>query len=460
MTLSAASPAPRRRRSILWVVPVFVLVVVVAVIAGKIALERYLQSDEFRRLVSERTGQTLRSRVICAPIRLSGSSFDCDSLEAHGSVDAPFANARIEQVHVEVSPRRFFDGVWLLDNLEVENATINLDGPREPSLSVPSAPAPRSSGSSQESPWLPHRLEVVSAAIRHAGMHWDGGKVEGVALVGENHSHDWTIKGEGGYLVHGPWPRLDLRSFKMLAHAGSLVIESAELRQGLDGAIAVTGEVRFGDSLQLDARVDRLPLEPLLQGDWRLKLLGQLNGTVHIESRLPAEGPPTLTGDASITDGRLQALPVLDQLALFTGSAQFRQLNLSAASGHFRYRGSHLDVSQFVAESSGLARLEGAFTVDHGIIDGAFQVGVSPSTLQWIPGARTRVFLAARDGYVWAPMHVTGPVEKPSEDLTARLTNAAANEVVDTLKNAAGDGGKQLQDTAVKLLNGLGSFLK
>jgi len=312
--------------------------------------------------------------------------------------------------------------------------------------------APASSAS--ESSWLPHRLEVASAAIHHAGLDWDGGKLEGVALVGENHGGDWTIRGEGGFLVHGPWPRLDLHTFKMRTHADSLVIESAELRQGVDGAIAVTGEVRFGDSVQLDARLDRIPLDPLLQGDWRLKLLGQLNGAVHIESRLPADGPPTLSGDANITDGRLQALPVLDKLALFTGSAQFRQLNLSAASGHFRYTGSRLEVSQFVAESSGLARLEGIFTIDRGVIDGAFQVGVSPSTLQWIPGARNRVFLVARDGYVWAPMRVTGPVEKPAEDLTARLTDAAANEVVDTLKNAAGDGGKQLQDTAKKLLDG------
>src|SRR5689334_23899359 len=63
----------------------------------------------------------------------------------------------------------------------------------------------------------------------------------------------------------------------------------------------------------------------------------------------------------------------------------------------------------------------GAFTVETGLIDGAFQVGVTPGSLQWLPGAQAKVFTESRGGYVWAPMRLTGPVNKPQDDLTGRL---------------------------------------
>jgi len=83
-----------------------------------------------------------------------------------------------------------------------------------------------------------------------------------------------------------------------------------------------------------------------------------------------------------------------------------------------------------VAEASGLLRVEGAFTVGKGEIVGDFKVGVTPSSLQWLPGSRARVFTESRDGYAWAPMRLTGPIDHPSEDLSPRLATAAAGEVI------------------------------
>jgi hypothetical protein len=73
-------------------------------------------------------------------------------------------------------------------------------------------------------------------------------------------------------------------------------------------------------------------------------------------------------------------------------------------------------------------------------------VGVTASSLQWLPGSQSRVFTVAHDGYFWTPVHLKGPVSHPHEDLTKRLVAAAAGEL---LKNS----GDTLQDAAKTLLD-------
>src|SRR5207302_2348218 len=115
---------------------------------------------------------------------------------------------------------------------------------------------------------------------------------------------------------------------------------------------------------------------------------------------------------------------------------QFRRLNLSKAQGDFTQDDSGLSVENFIAESDGLIRVEGAFTVANGLIDGNFQVGVTPSSLQWLPGSQAKVFTESRGGYVWAPMRLTGPANKPNEDLSPRLIAAAQGAVIEGVQNA------------------------
>ena len=99
-------------------------------------------------------------------------------------------------------------------------------------------------------------------------------------------------------------------------------------------------------------------------------------------------GGPQLKGSLRLSNGELTALPVLDQIAVFTRTQQFRRLTLTNASGDFEQQGEQLRVTKFIAESEGLIRMEGAFTVEAGMIDGAFLVGVTPGSLQWLPGAQ------------------------------------------------------------------------
>ena len=154
----------------------------------------------------------------------------------------------------------------------------------------------------------------------------------------------------------------------------------------------------------------------------------------------------------TLKSGELEALPILDRIATFTQTAQFRQFSLQRGKAVFTWQKSKLTVRQFLLESDGLIRIEGAFVVEGKQLDGKFQVGVTANSLRWLPGAQKRVFTEERDGYVWTTVKVTGPLDRLQEDLSARLLVAAGTEAVDTTVDTVEKVGHGVMDLLKPLL--------
>ena len=85
-------------------------------------------------------------------------------------------------------------------------------------------------------------------------------------------------------------------------------------------------------------------------------------------------------------------------------------------------------------------------------MDGTFQVGVTPGSLQWLPGSQGKVFTASRDGYLWTSMRLTGPVDSPTEDLTPRLVAAAQGAIIEGVEKTVKDPVGTVLDTVKSLL--------
>ena len=444
----------------LWGIPALFVLLVVGFFATKAAIDAYLRSDGFRQFVAGKAGGTLHADVDLAPLHFAGTNVFADGFKAKGGRDAAFADLQLEQMRAEISVRRFFEKVWLVEQFEVQRVRVDLDGPRadrptEPTSNPLSAPKPDSH--SESGGWLPNRVEIGRAVIRETQLTWTDGGLRGTALEIQPHEGGWQIAGEGGKLEYAKLPTLEVANLRLRYRAPSLFINSAELRQTAGGSVQATGEVNFAEKLDLRLTLVNLNVSPFLSEDWRLRAKGNLSGEVTVRSPLPLKpgASPQLAGSLRLTQGELTALPVLDQIAVFTRTQQFRRLTLSNASGDFQQEGDKLIVKKFIAESEGLIRLEGDFTVQNSMIDGVFQVGVTPGSLQWLPGSQGKVFIDSRGGYVWAPMHLTGPVNKPNEDLTPRLVAAAQGAVIEGVQNAAGEaikGGKDVIKGALDLL--------
>ena len=157
-----------------------------------------------------------------------------------------------------------------------------------------------------------------------------------------------------------------------------------------------------------------MPLTPLQPPDGRCLLHGDLTGSAHLRSLLPA-GDLRVEGDLHLKDGEIESIPVLDEIATFTKTERFRRVAVTRGSLSFTQVAGLTTVKNLVLESEGLLRLEGSGTIAHGKIDGHFQLGVTAASLHWLPGSQARVFTVAHAGYSWTPLHVCGPADHPTD---------------------------------------------
>lgn len=448
---AVSSRTPNRRpsrwvRLVLWAIPVFFVLLVVGFFVAKSVIDSYLRSEKFRQFVAKKAGATLHSDAEMSPLTYSGSTIFADGFRAKGGPDAAFSELQIEQIRTEIG-LRFFEKAWRVEQFEVQRIRVDLDGPRinrpmEPAASPLSAPPAEHTSNG----WLPNRVEIGKATVHDTQLTWKDGGLRGTAFEVEPHEGSWQIAGHGGTITYGKLPPLEVSNVRLRYREPSLFVNSAELRQAGGGSLMATGEIDFTRELNLQLTLVNVGITPYLSDDWRLRTRGNLSGEVTVKSALPTRGGPQISGSVRITQGELTALPVLDEIATFTRTQQFRRLNLSKAQGDFTQDDSGLSVKNFVAESDGLIRVEGAFTIANGLIDGTFQVGVTPSSLQWLPGSQAKVFTESRGGYVWAPMRLTGPANKPNEDLSPRLVAAAQGAVIEGVQNAAGEAVKTGKD--------------
>jgi len=409
---------------------------------GKSWVKGYLRGEEFRQFVNARIGKTLKSEVEFEPFRFDGLKVYSEAMRARGFEGGPFSEMKIEQVRAEFSLRRFFDRVWQVESIEAEHVGIKLGGTR---LSRPPQLDKLEEVAQQNtSGWLPNRVEISSAVIHDFDLTWGdlpstAGALKKVYLRATPADGGWLIEGQKGELIAANLPKLQVKELRIRQRDKTLFVNAAEFLSNDGGVVSATGEVVFGERVDLQAKLDAIDIAPFLSGDWRLRLHGLASGDIRVQSTLPSHGPIAVSGTINLDQGRLEALPVLNEVAAFTRIQKFRSFPLTRATARFERNGAETRVQDFVAESEGLIRMEGAFVITGDEVDGLFQVGVSPTTLQWLPGSQERVFTVARGGYLWTPVRLNGPLNSPNEDLTPRLVAAAGGAVLDKVESTARD---------------------
>lgn len=443
---------PLWRTLALWGIPVLAAGAVGGVFAAKRLADAYLRSDRFRTFLAQRAGGTLHAEAQVAPLHFQAQTLYANSFTARGTEAARFSALQVDGLRAELSWRRFLEHVWQVDRVDVQRLRVDFAGPRV--AIIPAVKVPREKEPPGSSPgWLPARVEIGAATIREVHLTWDRGSLRRTALEVKPAEGAWNIEGAGGAIEHGVLPPLTVQRLQLGYREPMLYVKSAEFRQEGGGSVVADGEVHFDERLDLHAVLSKVALTPWLAGDWRARLHGDASGELTIRAALPLRGAPEIAGTLSLANGQLEALPVLNEIAAFTRTQQFRRLALSRASCEFTHAGDRLSVRRFIAESEGLIRIEGTFTIERATIDGAFQVGVAPSSLQWLPGSQARVFTESRGGYLWAPMRLSGPLDSPTEDLSPRLIAAAGTEVIEQVGGTLKDATKNMKDAAKSALD-------
>jgi len=412
---------------------VLVLIVLGALVAS-LMISRFLRSEAFRKLMGVKTGEALYSEASYSPLNWSGPSMFVDSLQATGLEGSIVQSLRADQVRADVNWRAIFQGAWRVDQIQV----VSFDATFRPGSIVPKK--------SREVPRAAPRSGVEIASLQDAALDiYPDGK-------------GWAIDGKGGLLSVSKLPSLKVVSFRSRTQGDMFFLTDGEFRLGEAGKISASGE--FGDNSKLRVQWSQVDVDPFLEEPWRSRLSGVLAGTASIEWPESGIAAGKAVGNFRLTDGVAENIEMLDQVATFTGAPQFRRMPLQEFSGNYEWTRNLLKITNLVAESKGLLRLEGACTIaEGGRLNGSLRVGVTPQTLQWLPGSRERVFTLAQNGYVWTDVRIGGSLQNPQEDLSSRLAAAVRDEtisqgrrLIEDIPSAAKDGAKGVIDSLAPLI--------
>lgn len=453
-----ANQPKRSLRILAWTLGSLVVAAVLAFLGGKAWLARYLRSPEFRQMVETKTGAGIRAKVTVQQPDVDGSQFYTNNFTAEGSLEAPFSKLSASNIRGDFKMPSFIALVFGDRKVDVENVDIQrVDAEffedKRLEMVLP------------EKPTGARTVNLKNGTVREMRILWNNGSLIGSSMRITAVEGGWRGDGVGGKLqLPLALPALEVNSARVVYKEQERTFIIQDARGRLEGGeIAASGEFKPKDNADIQLTVKDVSVTPVLPEDWRGRLHGKMFGDARL--RLPLEGPnkemARLSGKVELKEGRLEALPILSKLADYTNDPQFNHLPIDLLSGDFIYdrKDASVRVTNFVIESRQRIRITGGFTIVGDKLDGTFQVGVPPRTLEWLPGAQEKVFVGQRDGYAWTTMQLAGTTSAPKEDLTSRLLIAGKDAIVEKVESTATDAADTAIQTGKKAATGVFDLL-
>ncbi|MBM3859001.1 MAG: hypothetical protein FJ395_05040 [Verrucomicrobia bacterium] len=401
-------------------------------------LSRYLHGEAFRKLISAKTSAALRVEGDYLPLHWSGMTVYSDGFHARGLPGAPLKELRVDQIRADLEVSGLLRNEWRISGLDVQRLAAKI---------APSSPVAASGTSASGSS---ARVELKPLRIHDANIEWTSGSGSGsvrrAQMAVKFGDGAWEVSTSSGELSFGELQAVRIERANIRFQRDTAFVSDGLVRLADGAKVAVNGQIGLASTVESDLvlRHDDAPVERWLPADWRGRLIGKARGESKVRGRLGEMDGMTAEGSIELTGGKLEALPVLNRLALFTGSEQFRQLQLHKARAEYTWTPTRLTLQRLAMESTGLLRIEGACVVEKGVLAGEFDVGVASATLRWLPGAQGRVFTVERDGYRWTKVRLQGPTNDIQEDLSSRLVAAAGTEVIEDTKGIVQKGAETL----------------
>ncbi|MEM7600696.1 MAG: hypothetical protein AAF357_04700 [Verrucomicrobiota bacterium] len=461
------------------------VLLVVGLLGVRMTIQSWLKGDGFKSWLVSKASTTLQADVELADFGWHGSEVYTDRFVAEGYETAGFSRMELNGIRAKAGGIR--DGAFRIPEARINRLDLVFSDDRRKR-----PPTYRDEESEIKGPeipdWLrryvPDRAEVDAIEVAAAKVSvLDATGASAFTLAGTEaviqpdfSTAMWEIQGKGGTISLPEQPVIDLKSLAMRWQGDELFIDQCALGIYADGHVDGTGEIRFGDdgNFDLDLNLSSIRIDELVAPEWQERFDGIIEGPVRVTG---SPGAFTYEGTMRVNEGVVESVPVLSLIAEYTRNDQFKRITLSEAVTDFESDGETIKLTNLVLQSDGLVRVEGSATIIGEVITGGFQVGVTPGTLRWIPGAERSVFIEQRDGFLWTSMNLTGTLSDPKEDLSGRLVAAAGAEILNALpdgllkeaqkflgtgsptESANPDGGRDIQVPGGSILDLITPFL-
>lgn len=421
-------------------------------IGGYLWLDRFLRGEECRKIISHLVGQQVGLVGEFEPLSWTGFSVYSGGFNGAREGNGAVASASLDRIRAELRLASLFRGVWEIPEITMERLELDLTPPpRRPDGTLPEPP-PAPALEIAPSPALavlPREVKIGQIICRDTTITWPsdrGGvsRLSGATVTAQPDGPTWTFQVKGGRLTTPGFPETTIDSGFVRLNPGDFLFLESQLRDNSGGTAELRGKVEMAGAkrIELNASFRNIDVSPFLDADWRQRLTGRAEGDLKItgtstRSDLKIQGP------VRVKEAKLEALPILNTIALLTQTQEFRTIRFQVAEGTVEWTPANLLVSDLHVESQLLLKILGQVRTEGPNLSGQLMVGTTPKAVRLIPGAQEKVFSVARDGYIWTPVVLSGTVDAPKEDLTPRLQQAAVGTVIEavpsTVREKAGD---------------------
>jgi hypothetical protein len=420
--------------------------------AANRALDRVVREESFLRLISRKTAVKLGASECgyLPPARL-GLSLRSAGILVRGRPPHHLVELSAINLQAQCSLRNLWQRKMTIPRLEAsqlqaaygEAAAAQLQKilPGQPNLE----PA-------QDTESLVH-IDIRETDIARTDVYWGATPeaVGGLTAVNARFftkDHGLDIFSRGGTFKQTGWPALSVDELHFNWTKPKLIVKSAYLSLGRPKDFTVTGQFDFGEhgSMQLHLSSKQAPAEPFVTGYWKGKFDAVVDSESDLTKQFERDARVNAAGELNFSRALVHDVQALKQIAAVTRHPQFEKPKIDILRFHYRYIGDRIEVSSLEAETKGLCRIEGHFSLENKNIEGSFKVGAAEDVVDAIPGAREEVFAESHDGYLWTTLTLSGPAHHPHEDLKQRLVTAAQNHFGKGLLAPIFKPGKELID--------------
>jgi hypothetical protein len=384
-------------------------------------LTHYVESEAFRAAMENETAKGLHfPKCRYSPIRRTTAfTAQADSFEAQeGRKAMKLLTAR--GITATFDPFGVFVRQWRFSGVRVESGDVEIQIYKATPQAVPPKP--------WFSIFLPNRVYLEKIETPHANVTWQfrgerAGFLDTQLLI-TPHGVDFDYVATGGRLKMTSVPDLDLRRAHLLITRTLLTIYNIDLGSEAEGGenIHAVASAGLGEdkSIDLNGNFSQVSLRSWLPGEWKERLTGFAFGNLHWAGKDPKLESSSGEGSLRVSDGRIDDLPLLRKLAELSQKNSFEQLALNECSLTFSWNYPKIDIRNIAIEERGKFRLEGEISIDQRRLGGVLRLGLTREYLDWLPNPE-EVFNRKEEDYLWTNVHLSGTIDDPGQDLSARI---------------------------------------
>lgn len=476
------------RKVLYWMLGIAAALLLLLVLGYYQALA-YLQSDSFRTLMESKLSNKGKTERVsfASNLDINGSRLGLEGFEMIRR-DA-LRGITGQNISAEIQRKRLLDGCVVFSKINAESLAIKTDLQKPEQATPATSPTlvttsqeKADSGKEDASKLKPKRFEIGEIECRDTSFDLVKGEQELLSIQncsvkatpstpGALKAWDFQLTG-GKATTHLSY----LQEFAVKLASASVDANRVRVQRCAIQLTPGVGELRAAGDYSLRDKawnglieLTKVELGQLIPETWRERVRGTLFANLRASGR--DKQIRTGRGDISVSNAVIEGLPILSELPLGK-NASYRTVELETAecSVVFPYSDPQHHIQDAwlfdninIRAKGDKLRIVGRILVGQNKeLAGTLRVGLPESLVGLLntinPNIVSQIFNSQGDpGFRWLTVNLSGTVDKPVEDLSARLSSSLFTSLPDAAGNAADQAIRNIGGTLAELLTGAGS---